>query len=116
MEIIETRYPTFTTLAPVGDLDANSSIYLDERLAGIIGRGEVNLHIDFMRVKYISSAGLGVFISYLDELAQKDGRFIFSDANEAVFDVMELLGLNQIVPVVNHAEDAASMFEEKQSK
>ncbi len=110
MEIIEKQQNGYYTLTPVGDLDANSSLEMDACINGLLQKDIVNLHIDCSQLKYISSAGLGVFISFIDEIEQKGGKIIFSHLTESVFDVFELLGLNQIVTIVTNGEEVSPLF------
>ena len=96
MEIKEQVHDQFVTLAPEGDLDANSSIYLDEVITRLIDDNQVNIHIDAGGIQYISSAGLGVFVSHLEDLTEKNGRFVLTRAKASVLDVFRLLGLDQL--------------------
>ncbi len=110
MEIKEIQTKTFTTLAPVGDLDAHSSIHLDERISELIEAGVRQIHVDFSRVSYVSSAGWGVFISYLEEMNAKNGRIVLSGMSESVRDVYDLLGLDQLISVAENDEAVANFF------
>ena len=76
-----------------------------------VDAGHVNLHIDGSSLEYISSAGLGVFISYLDELEDREGQLVFSNLSEEVFDVFELLGLSRLVKIVPEANAAGALFQ-----
>lgn len=98
------------SLVPVGDLDANSSIHLDEKISDLIEQGKTRIHVDFREVKYVSSAGWGVFISYLEELKAKEGKLILSHMVESVKDVYDLLGLDQLIANVNTDEDVDNFF------
>lgn len=96
MEIKEYEQEGFVTLVPVGDLDANSSVHLDGKLRQLIDAERVSIHIDCSQIPYISSPGLGVFISYLDELNNMGGKFVLSSVAANVADVFTLLGLDQL--------------------
>lgn len=113
MEIKEVQNTAYTTLAPVGDLDANSSIEMDERIRQAIDGGQVNLHVDCSELQYISSAGLGVFISFMDELDSRGGGFVFSEMSDSVFKVFELLGLHQVMKIVEKREAVDQTFGKK---
>ncbi|MEZ4825889.1 MAG: STAS domain-containing protein [Bacteroidia bacterium] len=110
MEIREQIHENFITLSPVGELDANSSIHLDEKISSMIQNGKINIHVDCRDVSYMSSAGLGVFISHLDELSAKSGKLVLSDLNPGVFDVFDLLGLNQLVTIADKGDDIGKYF------
>ncbi|MEM0997048.1 MAG: STAS domain-containing protein [Bacteroidota bacterium] len=101
MQIRETRHDTYSTLAPVGDLDANSSMQMDDAIQQQIDSETYNLHIDCAELEYISSAGLGVFISFMEELENAGGKFVFSNMADNILQVFKLLGLESLVTVVN---------------
>lgn len=96
MEIIESFHSNYITLTPIGELDANSSVILDDKIADLLESGTVNIHIDGSQISYINSPGLGVVISYVDELAAQGGRFVFSSLSENVADVFSILGLDRL--------------------
>jgi anti-sigma B factor antagonist len=87
-----------------GELDANSSIELDEVIKEALEEGKTKIVINCSHLRYISSAGLGVFISHLDDLNRIGGRFVFCNMSDSVFQVFKILGL---VDVLIIAEDEA---------
>src|SRR5687768_13284611 len=107
MQITEQQNGNYIILAPVGDLDANSSMQMDEKIQNGIDRDVYLFHIDCAGLRYISSAGLGVFISFMDILNAHNGRFVFSNMAENVFKVFQLLGLEQLMIIVAAREEAA---------
>ena len=111
MNILITENQGFTTLSPIGELDANSSVLLDEKIEEILHKGIYNLHIECSKLTYISSAGLGVFISYLETLKTGNGKFVFSGMSEGVYKVFELLGLPRIMSIVSHPDAVNKEFE-----
>jgi len=111
MEIKEIQHGHFTTLTPIGDLDANSSMVMDGKIQEVIDSGCFNVHVDCSGLRYISSAGLGVFISFMDELASNGGKFVFSNLSEHIHNVFKLLGLEQLMEIVLDANEAEKRFE-----
>ena len=107
MEIAVTPQEGYITLAPQGDLDANSSIQMDECIRTQLEQGHDRLHIQCVGLNYISSAGLGVFISFLDEIRSQGGDIAFSGMSDRIFKVFELLGLHQVMTIVATEEEAA---------
>jgi anti-sigma B factor antagonist len=114
MQIREHEHSNYVSLAPAGDLDANSSVYLDEKLSELIGAGKTNIHIDGSGIPYISSAGLGVFISHIDELKAHQGMFVLSNLSDSVADVFTILGLDRLdnLRLVGSASEVDSYFEQ----
>ena len=112
MEIKREDHNTYTTLAPQGDLDANSSIFLDEAINELIQGERVRIHVDCQAIPYISSAGLGVFISHLDEINSKQGELVVSGPNQSVSDVFQLLGLDQLLTILKDRKEVDEHFGE----
>ncbi|MEL6672121.1 MAG: STAS domain-containing protein [Bacteroidota bacterium] len=111
MEIKETTQANFVTLSPQGDLDAHSSVALDEKISELLSQKQHFIHIDCSGIPYMSSAGLGVFISYLDEIGASGGKLVLSGLQENVLEVFGLLGLNQLVTIVGDGASVASEFQ-----
>lgn len=110
MHITEIEHEAYVTLIPEGDLDAHSSIGMDESIRRLLGAGRVKFHIDCSKIAYISSAGLGVFISFMEELRSRGGEFVFSGMDENIYRVFELLGLHLIARIVPTAEEAGRLL------
>lgn len=110
MQIQEHKNAKFITLIPDGDLDANSSMQMDEKIQEGIDRDIYKFHIDCAGLRYISSAGLGVFISFMEVLTANGGRFVFSGMAENVYKVFQLLGLEQLMTIVKTKEEAENLL------
>lgn len=96
-----------------GDIDASSSIQLDESLSKQLDNKHLNVSIDCSNLNYISSAGLGVFMSYIEEFKGSNQKFILFGLSEKVKNVFEMLGLDQLMNIVNTKEDAVKLVDEK---
>ena len=57
MQIAEKRGTKHITLSPTGDLDANSSMQMDEKIQAGIDQDIYHFHIDCSGLRYFSSAG-----------------------------------------------------------
>jgi anti-sigma B factor antagonist len=110
MQIQEHKNAKFITLIPDGDLDANSSMQMDEKIQEGIDRDIYKFHIDCAGLRYISSAGLGVFISFMEVLTANGGKFVFSGMAENVYKVFQLLGLEQLMTIVKTKEEAEKLL------
>lgn len=86
-----------------GEIDASSSIELDNALKEAAAR-HTRILIDLHQLEYISSAGLGVFISYLEDLKRENIRLVIFGLREKVREVFAILGLQHLM---NIADDKA---------
>lgn len=90
----------------VGEVDASSSIELDNAMSEAIGSGKKTFLVDCSSLEYISSAGLGVFMSYIEEFKKNDISIAFYGLNEKVANVFEILGLDQLLIIKGTKEEA----------
>jgi anti-sigma B factor antagonist len=84
-----------------GDLDASSSIQLDDFLDNAFKHNHYNIVVDFSQLNYISSAGVGVFISHLDTIHENKGSLLLKDMQPYVYSVFEMLNLHKLIPISN---------------
>ena len=101
-----------TTLSINGDVDASSSIELDESLGSVVSNGDPKILIDCASLNYISSAGLGVFMSYIEDVKSKDIKMVLYGLNDKVMNVFEILGLDQLLTIVKTKKEAVSKINE----
>jgi len=90
----------------IGEVDASSSIELDDAIRGVIEGGPQNLVVDCTNLDYISSAGLGVFMSYIEEFRKHEANLVIFGLNAKVRNVFEILGLDQLL-TIRETEDEA---------
>ena len=95
-----------------GEVDASSSIQLDESLGAIVSNGDPKILIDCGGLNYISSAGLGVFMSYIEDVKTKNIKMALFGLNDKVMNVFEILGLDQLLTIVNTKKEAVSRINE----
>jgi anti-sigma B factor antagonist len=91
-----------------GDIDASSSIALDNALETAFQTNEKNILLNLEGLKYISSAGLGVFISRLEEINEKSINLVFFGLQENVKQVFSLLGLEDLLTIYTTKSEAAA--------
>jgi anti-sigma B factor antagonist len=91
-----------------GDLDASSSIKLDKVLAKAIGENRNPILVDCNRLDYISSPGIGVFTSHLQECESRNISLVLYGMNDKVLKVFRILGLDEIIPITKTKDEAKS--------
>jgi anti-sigma B factor antagonist len=87
-------------ITPIGEIDASSSIELDLTIAKSVGEGFTKILVDCSALEYISSAGLGVFMSYIDEFKDKNLKMVLFGMSEKVANTFEILGLHELLTIV----------------
>ncbi|MEZ4887890.1 MAG: STAS domain-containing protein [Chitinophagales bacterium] len=110
MEINEHYHEEVLRLSIAGDLDASSAIEMDEAIKKAFENERFRIVVDCKRLDYISSAGLGVFISYIEDFQKNQGAFVFCNMKKQVYSIFELLGLHNIFSIVKDENDAKLAF------
>ena len=89
-----------------GEVDASSSINLDNALGTAFSVKGRKVLINLVELAYISSAGLGVFISRLEEIKDMQIDLAFCGLQENVKQVFQLLGLEDLLTIYETREEA----------
>src|SRR3954464_1034004 len=99
-------------IALVGEIDASSSIELDLAIAKSVGEGFTKILVDCSALEYISSAGLGVFMSYIDEFKDKGIHMVLFGMSDKVANTFEILGLNELLLIKKDKVQAKQLINE----
>ncbi|MCC5945912.1 MAG: STAS domain-containing protein [Bernardetiaceae bacterium] len=113
MKIIEQKLDNYLILKIQGELDASSSITLDNALERAIQSNTENILVDCAELAYISSPGIGVFTSHLDECMTRDIAIVLFNTIPSVRKVFSILGLDAIIPIVSSEKEAKSIADGK---
>ncbi len=106
VEIKTEQIESIHIIRVTGDIDAGSSIHMDNALKSAQEEGQKKIAIDLTKLDYISSAGLGVFISHIDEFNSKGISLVLFGINETVNQVFEILGLEKLISITEKEEEA----------
>ena len=99
-------------IAVIGEIDACSSIELDLAIAKSVGEGFKKILVDCHALEYISSAGLGVFMSYIEELREKKIQMVLYGLKEKVANTFEILGLADLLHIRESKSEALKLANE----
>lgn len=100
MLTIETKEENgHTILLLNGEVDASNSVILDEAITKIVADGSNSILVDGSGLEYISSAGLGVFMSYLEDFQEKEIELKIHSLTDRVYEVFKILGLDQLMRI-----------------
>ena len=106
VDIKRIQEDSYDLLSVVGEVDASSSIELDNAINDAIESGNKKFLVDCSHLEYISSAGLGVFMSYIEEFKKRDITLVIYGLNEKVSNVFEILGLDQLLSIRASKDEA----------
>ena len=99
----------FLIITVKGEVDASSSIHLDNAISEAIEKDFKKILVDCSELKYISSAGLGVFMSYIQDFQSQNIKLVIFGLSDKVKNVFEILGLDQLLQITGSLEEAKSL-------
>ncbi len=100
----------FAVVDLYGELDAHTAPQLEEVFQDLISHQEYHIIVNCEKLSYISSAGLGVFMAYIEEVRQKEGDIKLTNMNNKVYNVFDLLGFPTLYDILKDEEEAISQF------
>src|SRR5262245_26527325 len=93
VEIVERRSGGVLELAVAGRVDAHWSGHLARALEAAIRDGADRLRLDLAEVRYLSSAGIRVLLTFHQQLHRIGGSFWLANPSRPVREVLEMAGL-----------------------
>ena len=82
-----------------GEVDLASAPKLAAAMTELIDRGYSHVAVDLGAVEFIDSSGLGVLVGSLRRLREQDGDLVLRAASPAVARILELTGLDGLLPL-----------------
>jgi anti-sigma B factor antagonist len=93
-----------------GYLDAHTAPELETRISDLIKEGNNRILVVLRDLEYISSAGLGVFMAFIEEIRENGGDIKLADMKPKVFSVFDLLGFPMLFDIDKKEELALNRF------
>jgi len=93
-----------------GYLDAHTAPELENVFNKLLDDKHYQVVVNFNDLKYISSAGLGVFMAYVETMRENKGDIKFSNMKENVFNIFDLLGFPILYEFFKDENEAIQKF------
>jgi anti-sigma B factor antagonist len=96
-----------------GFLDAHTAPVLEEAFTNLISQGKYKIVVNFSSLDYISSAGLGVFMAFIDKVRSNSGDIKMTSMPNKIFNIFDLLGFPLLYEIYSSESDAVNKYNEK---
>jgi len=103
-------------LSPEGYLDAHTAPEFERTIQEEIAGGRCRIVADCQKLDYISSAGLGVFMGFIEEIRDQGGDIKICGLAPKVRQVFELLGFDAVFDLVEDLPAVVRKFAESPTK
>ena len=99
-------------LALDGYLDAHTAPQFEKAIQDEFEAGRNRLIVDCSKLSYISSAGLGVFMSFIEEIREAGGDIKLAGIVPKVYQVFEVLGFPDLFDILDDVPAAVAKFDQ----
>ncbi len=93
-----------------GFLDAHTAPVLENTISELIDKGKYRIVANFKELSYISSAGLGVFMAFIEKIRENNGDIKLSSMNDKVYNIFDLLGFPLLYEIFKTEDEAVKKF------
>jgi len=95
----------FIVVKPQGKLDLLTELTLKKTLESLLLKKQFNIIVDFSKVTYINSYGLGVLTSVWREVKKANGRLILVNMNPKIKKIFQLTWLSKVFEIFDKFEE-----------
>lgn len=107
------RVNDFNILEIQGELDAHTAPQLENVLQELIQDQKLKIIVNCQQLDYIASAGLGVFMAYIEDVRSMGGDIKLTNMKPKVYNVFDLLGFPTLYDILKDEHEAISNFSNK---
>lgn len=93
-----------------GYLDAHTAPELERALQMLVSDRKYNIIVNCKDLSYISSAGLGVFMAFIEDVRKYKGDIKLSNMSTKVYNVFDLLGFPILYEIFKDEREALAKF------
>ncbi|MCH8018605.1 STAS domain-containing protein [candidate division KSB1 bacterium] len=93
-----------------GYLDAHTAPDLETEFQKLVDAKKYNIIVNFQDLSYISSAGLGVFMGFIEDIRKNGGDIKLSDMKPKIYRVFDLLGFPTLYDILDEEAKALEKF------
>ncbi|MCC7430395.1 STAS domain-containing protein [bacterium] len=95
-----------------GFLDAHTAHELEAEFQGITSKGDYKILVNFAGLDYISSAGLGVFMGFIELVRENGGDIKMCEMNVKIYKIFDLLGFPNLYEIFDTQAEAIEKFKD----
>jgi anti-sigma B factor antagonist len=98
-----------------GYLDAHTASVLENNFSELIENDKYKIVVNFKDLVYISSAGLGVFMAFIEKIRENKGDIKLTSMSDKVYNIFDLLGFPLLYEIYKSEDEAVKKFEKTDS-
>lgn len=109
-KIAQRQHDSVNVIELKGYLDAHTAPRLEAALQGLVDSRRFNIIVNCRDLSYISSAGLGVFMAFIEDVRKNKGDIKLTNMSPKVYNVFDLLGFPLLYEILGDEQEAVKRF------
>ena len=109
-EVAREDHSDISILRLKGFLDAHTAPNFEQAIQELIEENRYKIIVSMSDLNYISSAGLGVFMGFIEEIREKEGDIKLTNMTDKVFKVFDLLGFPALYQIFKGEMEAEKEY------
>lgn len=109
-EVLQSENGGISILYIKGYLDAHTAHDLENAFQSLVDAKRFNIVVNFKDLNYISSAGLGVFMGFIEDIRKNGGDIKLTNMKPKIFRVFDLLGFPTLYDIMDDETMAIAKF------
>lgn len=97
-------------------IDAHTALKFESSIDELIKQKKYKIILNFKDLNYISSAGLGVLMGFIEEVRDNGGDFKLVGLTQKVHKIFNLLGFTSLYDIFDSEEEAIQKFKKDSNK
>lgn len=112
-EVVREDHNAVSILRLRGFLDAHTAPQFEQAIQDLLSEDRTKIIVSMGDLNYISSAGLGVFMGFIEEIREREGDIKLSNMSDKVFKVFDLLGFPALYQIFSHESEAEKIYNQE---
>jgi anti-sigma B factor antagonist len=112
-KVLTREEPPVSVIEIQGYLDAHTAPELESAIDTLVKGKKYNIIVNCRDLTYISSAGLGVFMAYIEEVRKNQGDIKLTNMSPKIYNVFDLLGFPLLYEIFKDEKEALKRFTDK---
>ena len=110
--ITDKKQEDITIIYLNGFLDAHTSSILEKKFEELLSSNSFKVVVNFSGLTYISSAGLGVFMAYIENMRNNSGDIKLCSMSDKIFNIFDMLGFPVLFNITKDENEAVTKFKQ----
>lgn len=99
-----------------GRLDMATGGVLKEEISKLCANGSIRIHLNFNKIDFINSSGLGALVSIMKQVRLNNGRLTLSNMASYVREIFDLTQLSHVFEIYDSQAEALASNEKETTK